>query len=346
MGYSISAIFPGDRRSQQQVDTLLQQEGIRRDKNLAYTCGVYDEDMTLLATGSSFGNTLRCLAVSSDHRGEGLMNLVVTHLLEKQMTMGNTRVFLYTKSKNACIFADLGFYEIARTEDGLSFMENRRDGFKRYLTDLAKTRRPGRCAAIVMNANPFTFGHRHLVETAAAENDWLHLFLLSEEAGPIPFALRKRLVQEGTADLSNVILHDSGPYIISSATFPSYFLRDEDAAILAHARLDLAIFQQIAKALDIFARYVGEERSSHVTRLYNETMAALLPQKGVEFHEIPRLQLNGEIVSASTVRQAIQEGKLDSVAHMLPESTLRFFESDEAAPVIVAIRAMGEARHY
>ena len=153
-------------------------------------------------------------------------------------------------------------------------------------------------------------------------------------------------MQEGVADLPNVILHDSDAYIISSATFPSYFLRDEDAAILAHARLDLAIFQQIAKALNISARYVGEERSSHVTRLYNETMAALLPQMDIEFHEIPRLQVDGEIVSASTVRQAIQEGKLDSVAHMLPESTLRYFESAEAAPVIAAIRAMQEARHY
>ena len=345
MGYSLSAIESWDSRNRRQVDELLRAEGIRRDRNLSYTCGIFDEEMRLIATGSSFGNTLRCLAVASDHRGEGLMNEVVSHLMERQMAQGNSRVFLYTKPQSARLLGDLGFYEVARLED-VVFMENRFGGFAGYLRQLERNRRPGQSAAIVMNANPFTRGHRYLVERAAGENDWLHLFLLSEEAGPIPFALRKRLVQEGTADLSNVILHDSGPYIISSATFPSYFLRDEDAAILAHARLDLAIFQQIAKALDIFARYVGEERSSHVTRLYNETMAALLPQKGVEFHEIPRLQLNGEIVSASTVRQAIQEGKLDSVAHMLPESTLRFFESDEAAPVIVAIRAMGEARHY
>ena len=345
MGYSLSAIESWDSRNRRQVDALLQAEGIRRDKNLSYTCGVFDEDMRLIATGSSFGNTLRCLAVASDHRGEGLMNEVVSHLMERQMAQGNSRVFLYTKPQSARLLGDLGFYEVARLED-VVFMENRFGGFAGYLRQLERNRRPGQSAAIVMNANPFTRGHRYLVERAAGENDWLHLFLLSEEAGPIPFALRKRLVQEGTADLSNVILHDSGPYIISSATFPSYFLRDEDAAILAHARLDLAIFQQIAKALDIFARYVGEERSSHVTRLYNETMAALLPQKGVEFHEIPRLQLNGEIVSASSVRQAIHDGHLEKAAFMLPESSLRYFESDEAEPVIKAIRAMDEARHY
>ena len=262
------------------------------------------------------------------------------------MERGNSHVFLYTKAKNDRIFRDLGFYEIARVEGELVFMENRRDGFARYLKRLEKTRQEGKSAAVVMNANPFTLGHRHLVERAAAENDTLHLFLLSEEAGPIPFAVRKRLVQEGISDLSGVVLHDSGPYIISSATFPSYFLRDEDTAILAHAKLDLAVFGKIAAALGVTARYAGEEKSSHVTALYNETMAAELPKLGVDFCMIPRLSVCGETVSASAVRQAIHEGALEKAAFMLPESSRRYFESAEAEPVIRAIRAMDEARHY
>ena len=343
---SIGEIASWDQRGRAQMDALLQNEGIRRDRNLDYSCGVFDDDGALIATGSSFKNTLRCLAVSSAHRGEGLMNQVVSHLLEKQTERGNMHVFLYTKAANDRIFRDLGFAEIARVEGELVFMENRRDGFPRYLKSLEKTRREGKSTAVVMNANPFTRGHRYLIEQAAAENDWLHLFLLSEEAGPIPFAVRKKLVREGVADLPNVILHDSGPYIISSATFPSYFLRDEDAAILAHAKLDLAVFGKIAAALGVTARYVGEEKSSRVTALYNETMAALLPAQGIAFREIPRLALDGETVSASSVRQAIHDGELETVAAMLPESTRRYFESAEAAPVIAAIRAMDEARHY
>ena len=343
---SLGTISPRDARTQAQMDALLRAEGIRRDKNLDYSCGVFDEDGALIAAGSSFKNTLRCLAVSSEHRGEGLMNQVVSHLLERQTEQGNSHVFLYTKAKNDRIFRDLGFYEIARVEGELVFMENRRDGFARYLKKLEATRHEGKSAAIVMNANPFTRGHRHLVERAAAENDALHLFLLSEEAGPIPFAVRKRLVREGIADLSNVILHDSGPYIISSATFPSYFLRDEDAAILAHARLDLAVFGKIAAAVGVAARYAGEEKSSHVTALYNETMAAELPRQGLEFRQIPRLALGGETVSASAVRQAIHDGELEKAAFMLSESSLRYFESAEAADVIAAIRAMDEAKHY
>lgn len=343
---SLGQIIPRDSRTQAQMDALLRAEGIRRDKNLDYSCGVFDEDGALIATGSSYKNTLRCLAVSSEHRGEGLMNQVVSHLLEKQVEHSNSHVFLYTKAKNDRIFRDLGFYEIARVEGELVFMENRRDGFARYLKRLEKSRREGRGAAAVMNANPFTLGHRRLIERAAAENDTLHLFLLSEEAGPIPFAVRKRLVREGVADLENVVLHDSGPYIISFATFPSYFLRDEDEAILAHARLDLAVFGKIAAALGVSARYAGEEKSSHVTALYNETMAAELPKQGVAFRQIPRLALGGETVSASSVRQAIHDGQLEKTAFMLPESSLRYFESEEAAPVIAAIRSMDEARHY
>ena len=345
MGNTLSAIEAWDTRSWRKLDNLLEREGIRRDENLSYTCGIFDEDMELIATGSSFGNTLRCLAVSSEHRGEGLMNQIVSHLMERQMAQGHSRVFLYTKPQSARLLGDLGFYEVARLKD-VVFMENRFGGFAGYLRGLEKTRQPGRCAAIVMNANPFTRGHRHLVERAAGENDWLHLFLLSEEAGPIPYAVRKRLVQEGVADLSNVILHDSDAYIISSATFPSYFLRDKDAAIIAHAQLDLAVFGRIAQALHIVCRYAGEEPDSHVTNLYNQAMATLLPEAGIEFREIPRLRENGQVISASTVRAAIQRGQLSQVDWMLTESTRRYFESPEAGPVIAAIRAMEEARHY
>ena len=345
MAVSLSEISPRDTRTQAQMDALLEQEGIRRDRNLDYSCGVFD-DGELIACGSSFHNTLRCLAVSSDHRGEGLMNQVVSHLMERQVNLGNSHVFLYTKVKNERIFKDLGFYEIARVDGSLVFLENRRDGFARYLRSLEKTRRDGKCAAVVMNANPFTLGHRYLIETAARENDFVHLFLLSEEAGPIPFAVRKKLVQAGVADLGNVIFHESGPYIISSATFPSYFLRDEDDAILAHARLDLAVFEKIAAALNLSARYVGEEKSSHVTALYNRTMAELLPRMGLAFREIPRLQADGETVSASTVRQAIHDGRLEEYRQLLPQTTYDYFMSDAAAPVVAAIRAMPDPRHY
>ena len=42
--YFISPIDPRDRRAQAEMDELLRQEGIRRDANLDYSCGLYTED--------------------------------------------------------------------------------------------------------------------------------------------------------------------------------------------------------------------------------------------------------------------------------------------------------------
>ena len=345
MGDTLTVISPRDTRAQKQVDALLEREGIQRDGNLDYTCGIFDDDWRLIATGSCFGNTLRCLAVVRDRQGEGLLNQIVTHLMEVQAERGNIHLFLYTKPRSTKFFGDLGFYEIARL-DKLVFMENRRRGFSNYCAALEKTRRGGRSAAIVMNANPFSLGHLHLVERAAAENDTVHLFVLSEEAGPIPFDVRRQLVREGTAHLPNVVCHDSGPYLISSATFPSYFLPDGDAAAYAHGALDVEIFRSVAACLDIRARYAGEEPTSRVTGIYNEIMARRLPELGIRCRIIPRMERDGRPVSASTVRQAIHDGELNRAMALLPPSGRRYFASPEAAPVIAAIQAQQNVIHH
>ncbi len=211
MSYSIAQVRPSDSRSMAQIDALLEQEGIQRDANLDYTCAMYDDDYNIIATGSCFGNTLRCFAVSHDHQGEGLLNQIVSHLVEVQFQQGRLHLFLYTKINTAKFFGDLGFYEIARVDNTLVFMENRRNGFRRYLQELERTRREGRSVALVMNANPFTLGHQYLVETAAANCDTLHLFVLSEDASLVLFVAHKHMVEAGVAHLPNVILHDSGP---------------------------------------------------------------------------------------------------------------------------------------
>ena len=344
--YAISQIYPTDKGTLAQIDALLQREGIRRDGNLDYICAMFDENYKVIGTGSCFGNTLRCFAVSNDHQGEGLLNQIITHLIEVQCARGNLHLFLYTKVKSARFFGDLGFYEIAQVEDTLVFMENRRDGFGSYLRDLEKTKTGGKSAALVMNANPFTLGHQYLVEKAAAACDTLHLFVVSEDASLVPFAVRKRLVAEGVAHLPNVVLHDSGPYIISNATFPSYFLKDEAAVISGHARLDLAVFTKIAKALNITARYVGEEPTSQVTGLYNQIMQEQLPKAGMECIVVPRKEVNGKAISASTVRVALQNGDWDTLKTLVPPSTFRYFTSPEAVPVLERIRRARNVVHY
>ena len=337
--FYISEILPGDNAALKSVVALLEKEGLKRDPNLDYICGLYDEEGHLAATGSCFRYMLRCLAVDSRYQGEGLMSRIVSHLVQVQALRGSTHLFLHTKPSSAVYFRDLGFYEIAATES-VVFMENRRRGFADYLEkvrretretqealetrEMQETKETGsgaKEAAIVMNANPFTLGHQFLVQTAAAQCDLLHVFVVSEDAGQIPAKLRKQMVREGTAHIPNVVLHDCGPYMISFATFPGYFLKGEDAVILGQAGLDMQIFIRIARAHGISARFAGEEPLSHVTDLYNRVMRQDLEKAGIECHIIPRLELDGEPVSASRARKALLEGDTGTFRKLVPDTT-------------------------
>ena len=344
--YAISQVYPTDRRSLSQIDTLLKEEGISRDANLDYICAMYDENYQIIATGSCFSNTLRCFAVSSDHQGEGLLNQILTHLIDIQYERGNLHLFLYTKISTAKFFKDLGFYEIARVDETLVFMENRRNGFAGYLSDLSRTKKEGFSAALVMNANPFTLGHQYLVEKAASECDTLHVFIVSEDASLVPFSVRKKLVLEGTSHLPNVICHDSGPYIISNATFPSYFLKDEEAVIKGHAKLDLMVFTRIADVLSVTRRYVGEEPNSQVTGIYNQIMSSELPLAGIDCIIVPRKQAMSQDTQPSTVRKLLQKRDFETLEKLVPATTLNYFKSPEASSVIERICGADDVVHY
>ncbi|MDQ0222170.1 [citrate (pro-3S)-lyase] ligase [Streptococcus moroccensis] len=345
MSWTVSTIYPFDQKGQQQLTQLLTTEGIQKDANLDYSCGIYDDNQ-LVATGSCYGNTLRCLAVDQSYQGEGFMNLILSHLTTYQFDRGHRHLFLYTKPETAQFFSDLGFYEIVRSQD-IVFLENKKNGFHNYLDKLEKPQHNvSSVAAVVMNANPFTLGHLYLIEKAAQENDLVHLFIVSEDSSLVPFTVRKKLVKSGTAHLDNLIYHDTDSYMISQSTFPSYFQKDSEAVIRSQAAVDLHIFSQIAKKLGIQKRYVGEEPHSMVTNLYNQVMSDVLPQAGISFVLVPRKAISSNPISASTVRQLIQLGDFESLKNLVPESTLAFFKSPEAAPIIANIKAQDNVVHY
>ena len=344
---SVSQVYASDKRTMAKIKALLERVDITLDEHLDYTCAVFDDEGAPIATGSAFGPTLRCFAVDPAHQGEGLLNEVITHLMENRQERGFFHLFVYTKPNSVKFFKDLGFTVIAEVPGFLVFLENRGDGFPSYLRKLEATKQPGGSAAIVMNANPFTMGHRYLVETAAQENDTVHLFLLSENAGPIPAAVRHKLVRDGVAALPNVVIHETEEYLISSATFPGYFLKTEEKILRTQASLDAALFVRIAEALGVTARYVGSEPRSVVTGIYNEVLSETLPAHGIACRILPRKALpDGRMISASAVRQAIHDERLDDVAEMLPETTLSFFRSPEAAPIVAAIRSAQDVIHY
>jgi [citrate (pro-3S)-lyase] ligase len=345
--YEISRIYPTDTRGLAQVDKLLQQENIERDKNLDYTVGMFDADYNLIATGSCFKNTLRCFAVDHNHQGEGLLNAVISNLIEYEYSLGNIELFIYTKISTAKFFGDVGFYEIARVDDRLIFMENRKNGFHNYLSGLAAGKKTGaRIGAVVMNANPFTLGHQYLLQQASEACDYVHVFVVSEEASPIPFKVRYALVQKGSAQFKNLIYHPTGNYIISSATFPSYFLKDDKLVIESQAALDVKVFTKIAAALGINHRFVGEEPFSVVTSIYNKVMKEALQKNGILYTEISRKTGEDGPISASKIREKIKKGSIEEIKRDVPISTYEFFASPQANPIIAKIRALKDVIHY
>ncbi len=187
------------------------------------------------------------------------------------------------------------------------------------------------CGAIVMNANPFTNGHRYLVENALSQVRQLILFVVEEDCSYVPFADRFRLVEQGVADLKNVVVVPSGNYIISSTTFQSYFEKETKTEAIIDAAKDIDIFgKQIAPALGIVKRFVGEEPKDFITKQYNEQMKLRLPRYGIELVEIPRAKENtiGDVISASTVRASLKDGKYDLIGKMVPVSTLNYLKNN------------------
>ena len=270
----------------------------------------------LLACGSVSGRVLKQIAVAPWAEGDGACARIVTALLEESARRGVAHPFLYTKPKNARLFRSLGFFPVAETADML-MMEHRRGGVERYIASLPAY--DGESGAVVCHANPFTRGHRHLVEYAAARCPHLYVFVLSEETGDFPAADRLELVRRGTADLPNVDVVPGGDYIISRATFPAYFLQGDPEQ--ARCDLELTLFgKRIAPALGITRRFVGQEPYSPVTARYNQRMQALLPQWGIRVEEIPRL----EGISASRVRQLLRQGRLAELQPLVPETTYAY----------------------
>lgn len=181
--------------------------------------------------------------------------------------------------------------------------------------------------AIVMNANPFTKGHRYLAEYASSKVDILYIFVLSEDKSAICFNDRISMVYLGTKDLKNVIVLPSGKEIISDTTFPEYFMKTDLQDSKIDAYKDISSFaMRISIKYDIKYRFVGQEPFDKVTKQYNNQMKKYLPMFGIELVEIPRYELQGRVISATRVRESYEIGNWDEVEKFVPSSTLLYLK--------------------
>ena len=304
---------------------FLAKAGLVADSDAEQTVLVWDEDQ-LVATGSRTGNLLKYIAVDPARQGEGLLAKVLTALRQEAFREGYQHLFLYTKPANRSLFSDLLFYPVAQTGDVL-LMEDRKDGIHSFIRNLPAQKHTGKIGAAVMNCDPFTLGHQYLIETAAKDCDHLYVFVLSEDKGYFRATDRLEMVRHGTEHLSNVTVLPTGPYLISSATFPTYFLKNRDQAEQIHCQLDVEIFvRYFVPAFTITTRYVGTEPLSKLTSQYNEVLKTQLPQQGIDVVEIPRLSIKDTPVSASAVRNALENKDLQALRSLVPHTTVTYLK--------------------
>ena len=180
---------------------------------------------------------------------------------------------------------------------------------------------PPHGGVVVMNCNPFTLGHRYLIEQAAKQVERLYVMVVREDCSLFAYTERKAMVEQGVADIENVNVIDGSDYAISRATFPTYFLKRLDDAADTQMLLDLDLFRRhIAPALGATVRFVGTEPTDQLTRRYNQLMHEALK----DVRETARLEKDGNAVSASRVRKAMEEGDMNTIRQLVPPTTLPY----------------------
>lgn len=313
------------------VVSLIAEEGLRFDEGADRTAIAEDPDGNIVATASLFGNVIRMAAVSPECREAGLSAVVISDLMEAARASGMYHLFVYTKPETAARFASLGFRPVAATPEValLETGEPNLGAYEKYLAGAKFRGSEGKSnGAVVMNCNPFTRGHRHLIERAAKLCDYLYVILVEAELSAFPFKDRLAMTERGTADLLNVKRLRSGQYAVSAATFPSYFLKDRGTLAVAsvQAHLDVDLFLRLfVPALDLSVRFVGTEPKDAVTSAYNDAMLARLPEAGVEVRVMERLRTSsGDVVSASTVRKKLDARDTADIADYLPRTTVDY----------------------
>ena len=312
-----------------QVEDFLGSNGLRLGEVDLYLA-VLSEEGAILAGGGLQRDILKCLAVSAEARSLGLSVPLISRLISVASERGYTNVKVFTKPENRSVFESLGFKLLAEAPKAI-LMENGR-GLEEYCDYLRGHRASG---VIVMNANPFTLGHRYLVEQASLSfrapegRRNLTIIPVKEDASRFPYSERLEMIRTGSGNMADVV--EGSDYQISAATFPTYFLKNLSDAAETQMRLDIDLFgRHIAPALGAHVRFVGTEPADPLTARYNALMKELLPKYGVEVVEVSRLTDLESPVTATRVRSLLDAGLFKAASALTPESTWPYLLADLA----------------
>lgn len=366
----IQTLNPTTPRQRQRIEAFLKRNGLRFD-DMHYYAAITDDDGEMIAGGGLKGNVIKCVAVDDAHKGEAIANTLISHLIAHANEEGHSNVMLFTKPKNRQLFESLSFRLLAEapeavlmetgigginnTVEALKKIREESEKYKEYNKECKKeektnlnittpqhlnpstpqpltTTTPLR-GVVVMNCNPFTLGHRYLIEQAAKQVERLFVMVVREDCSLFAYAERKAMVEQGVAHLKNVTVIDGSEYAISQATFPTYFLKRLDDAADTQMLLDLDLFRRhIAPALGTTVRFVGTEPTDQLTRRYNQLMHEVL----ADVRETARLEKKGNAVSASRVRKAMEQGDMSTIRQLVPPTTLPYIIAHLATQALQA----------
>lgn len=366
----IQTLNPTTPRQRQRIEAFLKRNGLRFD-DMHYYAAITDDDGEMIAGGGLKGNVIKCVAVDDAHKGEAIANTLISHLIAHANKEGHSNVMLFTKPKNRQLFESLSFRLLAEAPEAV-LMETGIGGINNMVEQLKKIKEEGevckennqeckeeektnlnittpqhlnpsttqplttttpRGGVVVMNCNPFTLGHRYLIEQAAKQVERLFVMVVREDCSLFAYAERKAMVEQGVAHLKNVTVIDGSEYAISQATFPTYFLKRLDDAADTQMLLDLDLFRRhIAPALGATVRFVGTEPTDRLTRRYNQLMHEVL----ADVIETTRLEKEGNTVSASRVRKAMEQGDMSTIRQLVPPTTLPYIIAHLATQALQA----------
>ncbi|MCI7483613.1 MAG: triphosphoribosyl-dephospho-CoA synthase [Prevotella sp.] len=364
----IQTLNPATPRQRQRIEAFLKRNALRID-DMNYYAAMLDDDGEMIAGGGLKDDVIKCVAVDDAHKGKAIANTLVSHLIAHANQEGYGWIKLFTKPKNRQLFESLSFRLLAEApeailmETGIGGISNTVEALKKIKEESEKykeynkeckedskkckentsylntstpqhlntTMQPTGC--IVMNCNPFTLGHRYLIEQAAKQVERLYVMVVREDCSLFAYTERKAMVEQGVADIENVNVIDGSDYAISRATFPTYFLKRLDDAADTQMLLDLDLFRRhIAPALGATVRFVGTEPTDQLTRRYNQLMNEALK----DVREINRLEKDGNAVSASRVRKAMEEGDMNTIRQLVPPTTLPYIIAHLATQALQA----------
>ena len=306
------------------VKKLLEKNNLIYESSVTKTIGLYDQNK-LIATGSIDHHVIKMIAVDPNYQSQNISSKILSHLLFYLEAHDINHYFLFTKPENKNIFSNYNFNKIMETKDIVLF-ENKNENIEKTLTKLSQSlpTKKGSRGCIVMNLNPMTLGHLYLIEETSKTHDDIIIFLVETDVSLFSYETRLSILKKSIKHLKNVHILPSTDYMISRATFPTYFLKEKEKMDV-YTELDVSIFKDYFMPIfKIDKRHVGEEPLDEVTRHYNLKMKDILKNQLVV---IPRKTYQDKIISASYVRKLASEKKYDMIKSIVPKATYKFLIS-------------------